>query len=724
MSKSKLIQLFGVAAAVDLVGAAALAQNVALEEIVVTARRREENLMELPIAISSVSVDKIQASNIKDLPTLATFTPGLSIDTSLTNTLARNLNFRGLSTSNSAVLANSTVFVDGIALSGNGTPYLGALDRVEVLAGPQSVYFGRATFQGALNFVTKRPSDEVGGQLLAEYGSFNTYDVAFTLEGPLLGDKMAARVSARNYHGGGHWKNFSNSDQNMGWRQSRSLATNIYYNPSDDVTVKIFFDNELDDSGPPASIALKGNSLPAFGGNGTQIPGVTGGSQEIFCDTRGTFGVYYCGKLPSANGISPNIISGNFDITPYLAGIFFENRIQLPTHFDPRFLQHTGGKALANMAHFTVDWDMPADWAFSATIAYHHTKQQSFNSPNYRDTRDVRNPQVNLPIPAGQPCCRLPYISFHLMQQDVREDWDYEFRIESPQDERLRGTIGASYLFQTSPGPSNLGQTKTVPAYLGSLTAQDVKTPAVYGGLYYDLTEELTLTGEARYQRDKVIATTTFPTPRPPTIDTYNSFSPRVSIDYNYAPDSIAFALFSRGYRRGGFNAILVGQPASVLQQLAPIGAGERFGQERLDNAELGLKSTWLDGAARTRLVGYYQWYRNGQVSSTISFVQPNGIVVNTAVITNGGKVDLYGFEFEGDWIVNDNLSVNATFNWQPSDISSYNYVPVGVQIRRSGDISGNSFWGAPVIKWTISPKYTAPLSGDWEWFAAMDYKY
>jgi iron complex outermembrane receptor protein len=186
----------------------------------------------------------------------------------------------------------------------------------------------------------------------------------------------------------------------------------------------------------------------------------------------------------------------------------------------------------------------------------------------------------------------------------------------------------------------------------------------------------------------------------------------------------MVFALFSRGYRRGGFNAILVGQPQSVLDQLAPIGAGERFGQERLDNFEVGVKSTWLDGAARTRVIGYYQLYRNGQVPSTISFVQPNGGVVNTTIITNGGQVDLYGLEVEADWAVTENWTLNATFNYQPSDIGSYNYIPVGNQIRRSPDISGNNFWGAPVVKWTFSPVYTAELSGDWEWFASADWKH
>ena len=696
----------------------ALAQGLTLEEITVTARRREENLMEVPIAISAVGIDKIEAAGIKDLQTLSLFTPGLHIDTGLTNQLGRTLNFRGLS------VATGQIFVDGVSLAGNGTPYLGSLDRVEVLSGPQSVYFGRATFTGALNFVTKNPSDSFQGKIVGEYGSFDTSDVALIAEGPLVADKLSVRVTGRKYHTGGQWTNYSNPSQRMGYRSSRSVVSSIYYTPSDDLSVKFLFDHEWDDSGPPAAIALKGNHLPAFGGTGTQIPGVTGGTQEIFCPTNGTFGVYYCGALPTANGINPRIISGNFDITPYLSTIFFDNVLKVPMHFDPRFLQHYGGKAVANMAHMNIDYDFASGWAFSAVSAYHHTKSQSITTPNYRDTRDVPNPQFNLAIPAGQICCRLPYISFHLMGQNINEDYDQEFRVTSPDDKDLRATFGVSYLYQTSPGGTNFGQSKSTPQYQGSLTAQKSKTPAVYGGLYYDFTEELTLTAETRYQKDKVTATTTFPVAQLPTTNTYNSFSPRISLDYNYADGSLVYGLFSRGYRRGGFNAILVGQPASVLAQLAPIGASTTFGQEKLDNYELGLKSTWFDGQARTRLVGYYQFWRNGQVPSTISFVQANGGVVNTSVTTNGGSVDLHGIEFEADWVVTDQFVVNASVNYQTSKLKAYNYIPVGTQIRRNANSSGNKFWGSPVVKWTLSPTYTVPVQGDWEMFVRGDWKH
>ncbi len=703
--------------------AGVLAQDFALEEITVTARRREENLMEVPVAVAVVNAAAIEAAGIKDIQKLSGYTPGLHIDQGLTSATTRTITFRGLSVVGSASAPAATVFVDGVALAGSGQPYLGDLERVEVLVGPQSVYFGRSTFTGAVNFVTKRPSDTFKGRILAEYGSWNTSDFAVTLEGPLVENKLTARVTGRGFKTGGQYTNFSNTSEKMGYRTSKSVLGSVYFTPSESLTMKLFYDREDDDTGPPAAIALKGNSLPAFGGTGTQIPGVTGGSQEISCPTNGTFGVYYCGALPNAKQINKRIISGNFELTPYLQGIFFDNRLGVPMYFDPRFLTHYGSRVRADIYHLNIDYEYN-DWNFSSVSAFHNTKSQSINTPNYRDTRDVPNPQFTTPIAAGQPCCRLPYISFHLMNQNVNKDYNQEFKITSPQKARLRGVLGASYLKQTSPGLTNFGQSKTVPTYQGSLTAIRSETPAVFGAAYFDLLPELTLTAEARYQWDKVTGETTFPTRLAPTTDKYNAFSPRISVDYKYTPGSLLYALFSRGYRRGGFNSILVGQPASVLAQLAPIGASERFGQEKLDNYEAGWKATMMENRIRTSLVGYYQIWSNGQVPSTISFVQPNGTTVNTTVTTNAGKVDLYGVELQGDFAATRHLTVNATFNWQPSKIKSYNYVPVGNQIRRSPNVNGNTFFGAPVAKFSLSPTYTDTLVGDWEWYARGDWRW
>src|SRR5262249_23212895 len=86
--------------------------------------------------------------------------------------------------------------------------------------------------------------------------------------------------------------------------------------------------------------------------------------------------------------------------------------------------------------------------------------------------------------------------------------------------------------------------------------------------------------------------------------------------------------------------------------------------------------------------------------------------------------VDLYGLEFEADWAVTEHLTVNATFDWETSKIKNYNYIPVGLQIRRDANINGKKFWGSPQVKGTISPTYTSHLMGDWDWYARLDWRF
>lgn len=102
------------------------------------------------------------------------------------------------------------------------------------------------------------------------------------------------------------------------------------------------------------------------------------------------------------------------------------------------------------------------------------------------------------------------------------------------------------------------------------------------------------------------------PTEGPRFESTFKSFSPRVTLDYKYAENSLAYALWSRGYRPGGFNTQLFGQPPQVIQALSVLGAKENYLQEKLDNYEIGIKSTWLNNRLQTRIAGYYDLWRNG----------------------------------------------------------------------------------------------------------------
>jgi iron complex outermembrane receptor protein len=301
--------------------------------------------------------------------------------------------------------------------------------------------------------------------------------------------------------------------------------------------------------------------------------------------------------------------------------------------------------------------------------------------------------------------------------------------VTTPQDWRFRATAGANYLSYVTPGNDNYGIQPSGPGVSGTLTTTTNSTPAVFGGVYYDIVPDLTIGAEARYQWDKITAKAKFPVPVNPAqreklSTTYTSFSPRVTLDYKYAPGSVVYALWSRGYRPGGFNTQVVGQPPSVLAGLGSLNVGVSYAQEKLDNFEAGVKSTWLDNRIQTAIGGYYDLWRNGQVTNSISVQTPTNIQMVQAT-QNVGAVDLYGIEFTGAAAVTKQFTVNANANYVHSKIKAYIFFPNGPRIIGTSNVNGRAFPNAPVgWTFTITPTYNDHLAGDWDWFARADWKH
>ena len=141
-----------------------------LEEIVVTARRREESLTDVPVAISVVSGDYIEEQGLLDQYDLVAELPSVQYDQTRDRLGARP-SIRGVSTtSQDALFQTASVFLDGMPLLGNsGNLKYAGVERVEVLRGPQSTAFGRATFAGAINYVSKDPGDTFESKVRSPY---------------------------------------------------------------------------------------------------------------------------------------------------------------------------------------------------------------------------------------------------------------------------------------------------------------------------------------------------------------------------------------------------------------------------------------------------------------------------------------------------------------------------------------------------------------------------
>ena len=143
------------------------AQPAAVEEVVVTARKREERLLETPVAVSAVTAKDIESLGLANLNDITKATPGFFISnygTQRNDRATQVLTIRGMPPSINTIPAAS-VFINGAPVTGGFVPGVADLERAEVIKGPQSAYFGRSSFAGAVNLVTKRPGDSFSGSV-------------------------------------------------------------------------------------------------------------------------------------------------------------------------------------------------------------------------------------------------------------------------------------------------------------------------------------------------------------------------------------------------------------------------------------------------------------------------------------------------------------------------------------------------------------------------------
>ncbi len=686
------------------------AQRAVLQEILVTARRTEESLQEVPLAISALTGDEISALGLRDLVDLSAFTPGFYARYQASATAAgRNdrgaasFIFRGFS------IASGLVFVDGAPVTGGSTPEVVDVARVEVLKGPQSAYFGRSTFSGAVNFITREPGDEFSGRVSAEAGSYDSSSVSLSLEGPLFIENLAGRINARYAKQGGHYSNAHDPGRRLGDRETTSLSGVLSYRPTDRLSMRFYGAYDRYDDGPPAQMAIK--------------------STEMNCTTGGlrNAGQWWCGDLPNWNQVDPAWISGDYTMDSIVVNAINNNVNNFPAAFSTRFQTKPGLRRDSYISNFRVDWESAGGYTVSSLTSYNAEKSMNIVNLTFRDGTDVPNPVFGAP----QFSPNLPYVRWMVATQGESEDFSQEFRIVSPQDQRLRWLAGASFLELINPGGTGVyGTTPLGNLVVSSTFRSRSSTPAVFGGVYYDITEALIFSGELRYQRDSIFrqALTTaqgaiIPGGGPRFDATFNSLAPRATLDWKFAEDQMVYVQYARGYRPGGFNTAYAAQPPDIQAQFPP-GIGETFDEDRLDNVELGLKSTWLEGRLQTRAAAYAARWRDGQQNTTLSFIVPETGGVNiVSVITNIGAINLQGIELEADFQASDNLVLSGTLGYNDTDIRVF----VCGECRDIGpslDVTGNQLPQTPKLEWSASATYTTQLNSTWEAFARADLTY
>lgn len=729
----------------------ATAPDVALEEITVTARKIEESLDRVPLAITALTAAGIEARHIQTIEEVAAFSPGFFMNANTTTGQGRNdrsfrqLTFRGVgaNSTNTQVFAGGLAFLDGAPVLNSALANVQDVERVEVLRGPQSAYFGRSTFLGAVNYITKNPADSWERRVSAEWSERGSRDVSATLSGPLIEERLGLRVGARHFERAGQYQTW-NEGVSLGDQGTDSISLTLQWAPVEALRVRGMLNYFEDEDGPPAQYTLGGRTLGPGGSN---------------CNLGGTLGPYYCGEIPQE--ADPQLVSGNYTLTPYIYEALIGNRSTVglgatgPQPFDlpfqyAGFLDEFGLRRAAFQSSLRVDYALDNGMTLNSTSAFHREKVLTVANTAFRDTSTIAAPAVN---PPDAP-------AFGFYSASVGYDgWDFsqELRLVSSQEKRLRYLVGANFikLHQSTSGIVSISRNAILRGGGVRIGHTEASTPAIFAGIYFDLHDRLTLSAEGRYQEDEITSrafAAAASAPNDPNAGRFieanrkfGSFSPKLTLDYELSPTSTAFALASRGYKPGGFNNFLVTQTPFIVAQVANVGAAVVYDQEQLDNIEVGIKGSFLDGRARASLNLYHGDYSGVQINIPTQYyllpTVPGGSIPDVTgpsnvvpLFRNAGAVTLRGIEAEGEFRVTPGLRIGATFALNDSEMKSFFYNEAANFLRdpagsapgtiRSIAAVGKQLPGAPRITGTLSLNYERAAFGEYRAFAGGDYVY
>ena len=235
------------------------ADTAAIEEIVVTTRKREENLQEVPISIGVFNADEIMRIGIRDLQDVTKLSPSLQFDKSYSQNSVR-VTIRGLS--NTRGRSNVAFLVDGIDVSSEttgtnaGSPMLinqrllTDVERIEVVRGPQSALYGRAAFAGAINYVSKNPSDEYDFNISLDVAQHDKEEILVGVSGPIT-DSLGFRLTGVVWSDDGYYENVV-SGNGFGGGEGKGIAGTLLWEPVDNFSLKTRLTYTDDEDAPGA----------------------------------------------------------------------------------------------------------------------------------------------------------------------------------------------------------------------------------------------------------------------------------------------------------------------------------------------------------------------------------------------------------------------------------------------------------------------------------------
>ncbi len=724
--------------AIVLGAPAPAAAQEALDEVVVSARKREELLQEVPLSIAVFDTEALRERNIQSAYDVATFTPNFSFQR---NSVGRRLDapsIRGQFTplANFGSEGNVAFYVDGVYVSGTASGLtVDNLERVEVLRGPQVAQFGRGAFAGAINYVTKAPNPgEIEGQVYLKAGEESDYKTSGFLSGPLFSEKLLFLASASWESFDGEWQNSSNPCKAgqtgadgciefapnykpfypdgqppstyiddfspLGGESTWNVTGKLSWRPTDALTVD--FKAEYTEADDEHFASLYQPELNCYVPGDPDDPraGITNP------DSLG----WRCGEI-TADGLRAviGIADLKTGVTSFNGPIGNTTITAPPAPFV--------GTQTSSERYLTQGALDLGEWNVTAIATMNRQELES-----YRDLD--RTPWLG-------PVWSNVFTAGELQKWD---DYSAELRATSPQDQPIRGSAGAYYFsaenesyqkeFTGFCNRTEFGNPRINGQKSWTLNAEK-ENLAFFGGVDYDLTETVTVSVEGRYARDS-------PTQHAANGVTaeanYYSFTPRVILSWQATEDANLYGSVAEGRKPGGFFYGYFDAPVLADDTRAALANGKAIiREEKAWTYELGAKTQWLDRRLTANAAVYYIDWTNQAINEVDDIPWTcadtgNSSSIPNNFIKNAGESRVYGTEIELSLAATENLMLTLNYGLQDTKLEQFNSLTLE-NLTGNGDASGKEAPRVPKHTVTSSAMYTRPL-GEMgaDWFLRGDF--
>jgi outer membrane receptor protein involved in Fe transport len=709
-----------------------------VSEMVVTTRKREENLQEVPVAVSAFSEALIEKRGLNDIGDVARLDPSVTFDQGFSAQDTR-ITVRGLAPTQGR--QNVAVLEDGIDVSSqavqtNGgslliNPRLFDLERIEVVKGPQNALYGRTAFAGAINYISRKPGDTLETRISTEIGSDGELQFKGGISGPISGDTLFGSLTAATWEHDGFYRN-GVTGNDVGGQDGSGVTGTLLWKPAEglSVTGRVTYSDDEFEVDPYVTI-VPTTLLP--------IPASAIAGDVIAESLTSILGV--TGTLPDGDDLRAATMSSD----PRTGGEY--------TGTDRDVLRATltvayeiGSMTLTSLTH----------WADADSSQFlENSRENDFSTQIYAS---------------------------ETLFKDETQLFSQELRLQSNGNERVNWVVGGLYwdedtdftdssinCLQLAAGPAaGLPCGPALAAYPGTysrypdLWERDTRHWSVYGLVDWAISDTLKLVTEARYSSEDLDVTgpdrgparpraidtrpglsptqialglgpTNFPNVLAPAVgrisdDEDDDFiSPKATLQWSPTDDLMTYFSWAKATKPKGI--------AVVANLTGFIPANSHFDAEEMQVWELGAKSTWLDKRLVLNGALFFQDYSDKQLSSQV----PVGTTLATRAI-NAGEAEVKGLELEVAFEATDHLSLSAAYTYLDTEYTKFQSLDSGAgNIAAAGsctvvaptgtptcllDLSGNELEYAPQNALVGNVSYRRPLQGATDWFVEGNFNY